>query len=182
MTTLIVTDTANTIEKLIKESKTGDQEAFRELFELLSDRLFSYALSHTRNREDALDLVQDTFIDLWNGLNRFSYKGEESFYGFVFLILKRKLYRHYKKQPRTVELDEKYISDNYVLEVEDYRHLERVIRGLPERYQELLRLRYWSQFSFKEIAAVMDVKEGTLKVWHHRAVRALQANLGDTLL
>ena len=66
---------------------------------MLSDRLFSYALAHTRNRDDALDLVQDTFIDLWGGLKKFKYKNDESFYGFVFLVLKRKLYRHYKKQP-----------------------------------------------------------------------------------
>jgi RNA polymerase sigma-70 factor (ECF subfamily) len=170
------------VEMLIEMSKAGDQSAFESLFDMLSDRLFSYALAHTRNRDDSLDLVQDTFIDLWNGLSGFTYRNEESFYGFVFLVLKRKLYRHYKKQPRTVELDEKYIVDNYMLEVEDYRYLEKVIGTLPKNYQELLRLRYWSAFSFKEIAAVMDVKEGTAKVWHHRAVQALNARLNNKLL
>ncbi len=170
------------VEELIRESKAGNETSFHALFDLLSDRLFSYALAHTRNRDDALDLVQDTFIDLWNSLRKFTYRNDESFYGFVFLVLKRKLYRHYKKQPRTVELDEKYIADNYVLEVEDYRYLEKMMGTLPKNYQELLRLRYWSAFSFKEIAAVMDVKEGTAKVWHHRALRALNKGLGNKLI
>lgn len=170
-----------TVEELISASKGGDEQAFRGLFDLLSDRLFSYALAHTRNRDDALDLVQDTFIDLWNALGKFKYKNDESFYGFVFLVLKRKLYRHYKKQPRTVELDEKYIAENYVIEVEDYRYLEKVMSTLPRNYQELLRLRYWSSFSFREIAAVMDVKEGTAKVWHHRALNALNTRLDNKL-
>ena len=135
---------------------------------------FTYALAHTRSRDDALDLVQDTFIDLWNGINKFNYRNDESFYGFVFLILKRKLYRHYGKRVNTVELDEKYITENYVLEVEDYRYLEKMMKTLPQKYQELLKLRYWSAFSFKEISAVMNVKEGTLKVWHHRAINKLQ--------
>ena len=148
---------------------------------MLSDRLFSYAIAHTRDRNDALDLVQDTFIDLWNALGKFKYKNDESFYGFVFLVLKRKLYRHYKKQPRTVELEEKHISENYAIEVEDYRYLEKVMATLSKNYQELLRLRYWSGFSFKEIAAVMDVKEGTAKVWHHRALNALNVRLDNKL-
>ena len=174
--------TNKTIEELVEMSKTGDQNAFRGLFDLLSDRLFRYALAHTRNRDDSLDLVQETFVDLWNALQGFSYRNDESFYGFVFLVLKRKLYRHYKKQPRTVELDEKYIEENYTLEIEDYRYLEKIMMTLPKNYQELLRLRYWSAFSFKEIAAVMDVKEGTAKVWHHRALSALNKSLNRKFL
>jgi len=166
-------------ETLIRESKKGDKIAFQGLFDMLSPRLFTYALAHTRNRDDALDLVQDTFIDLWNALQKFQYKNDESFFGFVFLILKRKLYRHYNKRVQSVELDEKYITDNYVLEVEDYRYLEKIIGTLPQKYQELLRLRYWSAFSFKEIAVVMDVKEGTAKVWHHRAINQLQVGLKE---
>lgn len=170
------------IESLIKDAKGGDHKAFKHLFDGLSDRLFAYAISHVKNREDAMDLVQDTFIDLWNGLPKFKYKNDESFYGFVFLILKRKMYRHYHKKPNTVELDENFIADNYEIEIEDYRFLEKVIDKLPEKYQELLKLRYWSQFSFKEIAVVMDVKEGTAKVWHHRAVKSLQGHLKDVEL
>ena len=77
-------------ETLIASAKKGDKEAFQGIFDMLSDRLFTYALAHTRNRDDALDLVQDTFIDLWNALHKFQYKNDESFFGFVFLILKRK--------------------------------------------------------------------------------------------
>ena len=129
---------SSTIENLVRDAKGGDKDAFKRLFDVLSDRLFAYALSHVKNREDATDLVQETFIDLWNGLSKFKYRNDESFYGFVFLVLKRKLYRHYKKQPRTVELDEQHIADNYVLEVEDYRYLDRVMGTLPKNYQELL--------------------------------------------
>ena len=79
-----------TLQDLIDDSRKGDQKAFRVLFDTLSNRLFTYALSHTRSRDEALDLVQETFIDLWSALPKFNYKNDESFYGFVFLILKRK--------------------------------------------------------------------------------------------
>lgn len=168
---------SQTLRELVENSRKGDEEAFHVIFNTLSNRLFTYALSHTRSRDEALDLVQETFIDLWNALSKFDYKNEESFYGFVFLILKRKLYKYYKKSTQSVEFDEKYITENYELDVEDYRYLEKKMSSLPTRYQELLKLRYWSSLSFKEISILMDVKEGTAKVWHHRALQALKSGL-----
>ena len=160
----------NTVEK----AQNRDCEAFREIFELMSGELFSYALSHIKSREDALDIVQETFIELWGALQKLSYRSRQEFYGFVYIILKRRLYRHYRKAGQSVELEERHVVDNYEIEVEDYRYLTKFIKTLPERYQELLRLRYWSSLSFREIALYMDIKETTAKVWHHRAIRKLQ--------
>lgn len=168
-----------TLEELLEDSKKGDQKAFRAVFDTLSNRLFTYALTHTKSRDEALDIVQETFIDLWSALPKFKYKNEESFYGFVFLILKRKLYKHYKKNIKSVEFDEKYVEENYEIDVEDYRYLEKNISSLPKKYQELLKLRYWSALSFKEISILMDVKEGTAKVWHHRAIRTLRNGISN---
>lgn len=174
--------TGQILQDYIERAKNGDNEAFYAIFDLLNDRLFGYALSHTKSRDEALDIVQETFIDLWKALPSFVYKNNESFYGFVFLILKRKIYRYYRINPQTVELDEQYISESYVLEVEDYRYLEKVIGLLSEKYQEVLRLRYWSSLQFKEIAVCMNIKEGTAKVLHHRALKILQGELNNLII
>lgn len=162
------------IQEYIEKAKSGDEEAFRAIFEMLSGELFSYALSHAKSREDALDIVQETFIELWKALPKFSYSGRHKFYGFVYIILKRRLYRSYKRAVASVELEEHHISDTYEMEVEDYRHLHRLLTKLPQRYQELLRLRYWSSLSFREIAGYMNIKEATAKVWHHRAMKEIR--------
>ena len=162
------------LQNWVEKAQKRDGEAFREIFELMSGELFSYALSHIKSREDALDVVQETFIDLWGALKKFSYHSRQEFYGFVYVILKRRLYKHYKKSDQSVEFTERHIVDNYEIEVEDYRYLNKFVKALPARYQELLRLRYWSSLTYHEISLYMNIKETTAKVWHHRAIKKLQ--------
>ena len=164
----------------VREAQNGDSEAFRRIFELLSDQLFSYALSHTKSREEATDIVQEAFIDLWKGLKKFEYMSRSQFYGFVYIILRRKMYKYFRKTMTVVELEESEIAGSYDIKVEDYRYLEKMIAKLPERYQELLRLRYWSHMNYREIAACLNTNESTAKVWHHRAIKVLNKRLQDT--
>jgi len=169
------------LQRLIERAAEEDTGAFQAIFELLSDRLFRYALSQTKSRDDALDVVQEAFIELWKALPRFSYSSREEFYGFVFIILKRRIYRCRRKAVVSIELKEHNIADSYAVEVEDYRYLEKNLKKLPKNYQELLRLRYWSALTFREIAAFMNIKEGTAKVWHHRAIKSLRGSVAGLL-
>lgn len=169
------------LQKLIEKTKDRDAQAFQEIFQLLSDRLFKYALSHSKSRDDALDIVQEAFVELWKALEGFTYNSAEEFYGFVFIILKRRIYRYQRKTAPFVELEEHHLADSYEVEVEDYRYLEKNMKKLPRNYQELLRLRYWSALTYREIAVFMNIKEGTAKVWHHRAIKSLRSNLSGLL-
>jgi len=167
-----------TLPILVKRAKQGDEDAFHELFKQLSDRVFCYAHSRVSTRDDAIDVVQETFIELWKSLKTFQYRSEEAFYGFVFIILKRRSIKYYKTQHETLPLDEEIVDEQYEVEREDYRHLLRHVNALAEKYQELLKLRYWSGMKFREIAGVLNIKETTAKVWHHRALRELKISLG----
>jgi len=161
------------LSALLTQFTDGDRDAFRRIVELVSDRLFTYALSHTGDREDSLDIVQETLIDLWSSRRTFQYQGNEAFYAFLFTILKRRLARYHKAKRKTVPLDEEHEALQYTLEVEDYRYVLRAIRTLGKDEQELIALRYWSEMTFKEIAAILDITENAAKVRHHRALRRL---------
>jgi RNA polymerase sigma-70 factor (ECF subfamily) len=165
------------LQEYVAEAKAGNADAFRELYDFLSDQLFSYALSHTKGRDEAMDVVQDAFIELWKALKKFEYKSRGQFFGFVYIILKRRIYKYYKQNLSAQKLDATLIAESYEMEVEDYRYLEKKMLTLPGKYQELLRLRYWSELSFKEIAECLKINEGTAKVWHHRAIKALGGKL-----
>jgi len=162
------------LQSLIEDVQNGNEDAFGEIFKWLSGRLFAYVLSHTAHREDALDIVQEVFIDIWKGLGTFQYKSDEQFYGFVFTITKRKLYKRYKNKHIVVSLEEDMVHESYEMKTEDYRHLLVHVNDLPTKYQDVLKLRYWSDMPFGEIAAMLGVKETTAKVWHHRALKKLQ--------
>ena len=162
------------METLVQKAKTGDVQAFREIFESFSSKLFLYLLSRTSAREDALDLAQEIFIDLWKELGTFEFRSDEAFSGFVFSIAKRKLYHYYQSKRETIPLDENLPGASYEMETNDYRYLTKHINMLAEKYQELLKLRYWSGLTFAEIASVLNIREGRAKVWHHRAIKKLQ--------
>jgi RNA polymerase sigma-70 factor (ECF subfamily) len=166
----------------VGRAQRGDQEAFRVLFDALHDRLFGYASAHVRSRESASDLVQETLVDLWKELPRFRYQSDGKFYSFVFLILKRKLAKHYGKEARAHEsLDERQEilgdTDDAIAvlpEYEDHRRLMKAFEMLSETSKEILSLRNWSDLSFKEIAETLNIGESAAKVRHHRAINELR--------
>jgi len=167
------------LKALSEKAKNGDKEAFRKIFELASDRIFAYAYSRTKNRDDAMDVTQETFIDLWDGLKKFQYKSEEAFYGLVFIIAKRKLYRIYKayKANRTVSIEESRESaslEGSKPEIDSGGYLDKYIAMLNDKYRSILKLRYFSGMTFGEIANNLAIKETTTKVRHHRAIKKLK--------
>lgn len=164
---------------LVEKAQNGSKEAFRDIFDRLSNKFFAYIFSRTSNRDDALDIVQETFIELWNALNKFQYRSDETFYGFIFTITKRKLFRYYQSKHKVIPLSkvsEKYISQSGIKQ-KDYRYILKHVNALAPKYQDLLRLRYWSGMTFPEIASVLNIKETTAKVRHHRALKSLKINL-----
>ena len=169
--------TMESLEILIEKAKNRDNGAFWEIFDLLEPRLFSYACSHVGKREDAIDITQEAFIDIWKGLKKFSYRTTEEFYGFVFLILKRKIARYYKEKKETISIEEKEIDFGVSEEHEDYRFLLRHIESLSEKYQEILRLRYWGGLKLAEAAVMLGIEEGAAKVRHYRALKELREKI-----
>jgi RNA polymerase sigma-70 factor (ECF subfamily) len=171
-------DTNYTLAVLVADAREGKQGAFREIFEHLHARVFGYILSHTPERDEALDITQEAFVDVWKALRKFEYKSDEEFYGFVFLIVKRKIARFYKARRATVPLDENIADVPYhETEYEDHRFLMKQIQTLTAKYQELLRLRYWGGMKLAEAAAVLGITEGTAKVWHYRALQELKTKV-----
>lgn len=168
------------LKELVLSSISGDEYAFHLLFERLHDPLFKYILSRTKDRDEALDLLQDVFIDLWSGIDRFVYSSDGQFYGFVFTITKRKLGKHYKSK-RTHELFDENILEHSTGTNEEHRDDVRVlmqaIGELKDGYRTVIELRYWSGLTFGEIGKLLEEKETTVKVRHHRALKMLEGIL-----
>ena len=172
--------TSENLAQLIKQTQEKNpqedsHEAFKGIFNQLADRVFAYACPRTECREDAMDITQETFIELWNTLNKFQYRSDNEFYGFVFLLARRRLARYYKKRKKTLPLEEIKIEKYYEMDIGENRsYLRRYLGALASNYQELLQLRYWLDMTYGEIALVMDINENTAKVWHHRAIKQLK--------
>lgn len=161
------------IKDQLARSQQGNEEAFYGLYQILHQPLFRFLLSRSKTREDAQDILQELFIDLWRSLKRFSYKSDAHFYAFVYKIARRKLSKHYQSQT-TSELDENKLPELLADFPEDFRYIHKAIGRLPDKYREVIELRYWSQLSHQEIANLLGLSENNVKVIHHRGLGKLQ--------
>lgn len=162
-----------TIERL----HTGDEYAFKELYENLSGRVFAYIVPRVRTREEALDVMQDVFLAIWSARMRFAYVNDASVYGFVFTIARRQLVAYYKKHKRTVDIEARAEEDRYDMDTEalgDIYTVERALPQLSENDRDIITLRYWSGLSFAEIAEMKNTNENATRVQHHRALEKLK--------
>lgn len=167
------------LKGLILSSAQGDNNSFHQLYEHLSDQLFRFILARCQSRQDALDLLQDIFIDLWKAIVKFKYSSDQEFYGFVYKIARRKLAKYYKSNPKIVEFNEEYIKENLEIDFQDDWIITKVLPRIKTKYRQVLELRYWSDFSFAQIAKALDLKESTVKVQHHRAIKQLNKIMQD---
>jgi len=162
------------LEELIVTSKAGDMNAFHELYERLSQPVFGFVAARTNSRDDAKDILQDIFIDVWRALPKFSYSSDKELYSFVYTIAKRKLARYYKSQSKTIQYTEQYAQENYEnINAESMSFLP-IVQKLKPKYREVLELRYWSQLPFADIGKFLKTTETTVKVRHHRALLQLK--------
>lgn len=165
----------NELRQVLSEASQGSESAFRSVYDLMVDRIFSYVRSRVREREDAHDLVQDVFVDVWAALPNFTYISDAHFYGFVFTITKRKLARHYgKRMTESIEDLSPYDHPRVSPDIVDPDGMQNLVDELSDKYRDVILLRYWSGFSFAEIAEILDTTETNAKVRHHRAIKELQ--------
>ena len=180
-----IMDTDDTLQKAVRKAAARDHDAFRVVFDRVSDKVFRFLLSQTGDRDVALDLLQDMFIDLWKGLPTFTYRSDDEFWGFVFIIAKRKLFAYRSKEKRfpTLDVDDDMLDALLPPEMredpahEDYRVLHSAITKLSDNAREIISLRHWSDLSYKEIAVVAHISETAAKVRHHRAIAELESHL-----
>ena len=169
-------ETTDTLRGIIERLHAGDEAAFEELYRKLSGRVFSYLIPRVKDRSAALDIMQEIFLAVWAARARFAYRNDASVYGFVFTIARRTLAGYYDSARRDKENAEIPQDDRYDMDINalgDAHMIERALGELSEDDRDVVILRYWSGFSFGEIADLKGAKETAMRVRHHRALEKL---------
>jgi RNA polymerase sigma-70 factor (ECF subfamily) len=169
------------ISELIRKSASGNSDCFRQLYEHLVDKVFAYVRYRTNSEDNAIDLTQEVFVDIYKALPGFTYSSTEQFYGFVFTITKRKLAKYYAdKHTQAAKTTSEFNEDNYSessLELEVSRDVARALDTLDDTTREIVVLHHWSRYTFPEIATLIHMTESAVRVRHHRALKLLSASL-----
>ncbi len=167
--------TDHNLKALITESIGGKRESSRLLYEQLVDKVFAFVRYRTGSHEEATDITQDVFIDLFQALPRFTYHSDAQFYAFVFVITRRKLSRHYADSSReTITFDEHSMStDDGTVSHELESDVARALKSLERTTEEIVVLHHFGRYTFGEIALLLNMTESAVRVRHHRALKLL---------
>ncbi|MCE5361567.1 MAG: RNA polymerase sigma factor [Acidithiobacillus sp.] len=172
-------------EALIDRIQRGNEQAFRELYELYKRRAWHFALCSIRDRDLAGDAVQDAFLEVYRTIGNL--KHPAAFQSWFYRILYHQVLRHTKRrhQKHTVDLiedmdmpiDSDPVQD--ILADEERRQMWRLVNCLDDAMRIPLLLHYLEGFTDREIAETVGSPIGTVKWRIHQAKVQLARMMGE---
>jgi RNA polymerase sigma-70 factor (ECF subfamily) len=189
-------------DSLIERCKAGDRDAFRQVFERYQRRAYALAFGIVRNRDEALDVVQEGFLKAFRSLAGFA--GNASIYTWLYRIIMNVAIDHKRKEAREQKVD----YDDTIAHMEEEapagsaQLLPQLLRGDPaketsrreirekidealaklsDNHRAVLVMREIDGLSYEEMAKVMKCSKGTIMSRLFHARRNMQKHLIDTL-
>jgi RNA polymerase sigma-70 factor (ECF subfamily) len=169
---------------LLRQLAEGDRNAFRTLYDLHGDKLFSYTMRLTESKQIAEDVLQDVFIKVWQ--HRESLKEIRSFDAWLYTLAKNQVMNGFKRAnlERLILTGIKYAtkeacdpvtqSINYK---ETNRFLQEAINLLPPQQKKIYQLRQDQGMKTREIAQQLNISPLTVKKHVAQAVRTIRLML-----
>ena len=171
-------------QKLVARAKQGDAEAFCTLYLHYLPRLHDYVAYRVVYKRDIEDIVAGVFTRVVECLSQFEYRQEGSFAAWLFTITSHEVatfYRKAKKTGENISLDElpnlqcnTLSPEQMVLLQERFMYLQRLIRTLSPRRQEVVRLRIYGGLRNEEIATVLGMNKNTVASHFCQALEELK--------
>ena len=164
-------------ENLVKGCLKGDQLYQKTLFDKFSPRMLGIAERYSKNSDEAHDILQETFIKVFNNLNKYKHNG--SLEGWVRKICVNSSL-DYLRRTRKLKLNDDVEELEYKLESQQTNVLQDlaaedlmgILNELPEGYKAVFNLFVIDGYSHKEIAEQLEISVNTSKSQFSRA-RAL---------
>lgn len=158
-------------------------ESFENLYVTMEKSLYNCLFRWVWNREEAMDLVQEAFIKLWEKRDRIDDKGAKAYLFQTALNLAAKRNR-WKKRWNMVGLSQvRLFSINFEMlffKREEERELHKLINLIPAKQRDVLILVRFSGLSYGEIGDLLKVSSGTVASRYHLALRKLRKYMEET--
>lgn len=182
-------------KELVQKILAGEKAYFENLISKYQKSIYNLVYRMMGNREDALDLSQETFLKAFSKLETFDL--ERPFSPWIHKIAKNLCINQLRKRKaKTIPLSfsdnegqemEREIADlstepgERVLAREKKHEALKAIDQLPEKYRTVLILRHLNHHSYEEIGEILEVPSGTVKTWIYRGRNKLKKYLKESL-
>ena len=162
----------------------GDIDSYSVIVENLQTGLICLALGYFHNHEDALEMTQEFFLHLYERLKKFS--GKASFKTWCYTVARNFFLKKAKQKkiattslPDEAVLQEPKNRDSHTLvsEEETRQEIEEALNTIPEKYSLPLRLFYFEEFSYTEMAGITGLPVGTIRTHLFQGKKRLKTKL-----
>lgn len=181
---------------LVERAKsTGDEKAYAELMSRYKKPVYHMILKMIRNVDDAEDLTMEAFAKAFKNLHKFN--PDYTFSTWLFRIATNNCIDFIRrKKLATTSISSSYKDDNgehtemeikddnltpfeETIKLQKIEIIQAIVSMLPNKYQTLVRLRYFEEYSYEEIATAISAPLGTVKAQLHRARQLLLDLVGN---
>ncbi len=184
--------------EFLERLKAYDSAAYQELVRGFKDRIYNLSLKLLRNAEDAEEILQETFLSVFDKIHTF--QGRSRLSTWIYAIASNAaLSRLRKKSEQSVTFeDENFLNTSQqqslfrngtrifevdksdsLIQKELQERLDEAIQALPDGYREIFIMKEIEKMPIKEIAPIFEINPGAVKTRLHRARLLLRAKLSD---
>ncbi len=166
--------------------KNGDSKAFKKFFDAHHAELFRYLSRRGVAREAAEDLIQKAFVYVWE--HRTKIDESKSLRAYLFKIAYTRMLNLFRDTDKFSRDDEvmdvavspaSYEPDGEINQRELHEALKKAINAMPEKRQQVFRLCFMQEFSYKEAAEFMEVSVKTIENHMTLALKDLRSSLAE---
>ena len=160
--------------------------AFNILVDRYKERLYWHIRKLVIDHNDADDLLQDTFVSAWKGLENF--RGDSQLFTWLYRIATNEAFRFLEKKRKRIllpiinierQLSETLKDDNLFQGDAIQMKLQKAILTLPEKQRVVFNLKYFDEMKYEDMAEVLNTSVGALKASYHHAVKKIEKFIID---
>lgn len=168
------------------------EQAFTVLVETYQQKVYYHIRRMVQNHDDANDVMQNTFIKVWNALENF--RADSQLFTWLYRIATNETitFINYRNKKATISFDgtdsddddNNYSPSNYIkgdshqVDGDDIQtRLQKAIDLLPEKQKLVFNLRYYDEMPYEQMSEVLGTSEGALKASYHHAAQKIEKYL-----
>lgn len=157
-------------------------EQHEKIYNAFYGKVMGYIRARINRKAEAEDLCADVFEKVYTRIDQYD-KGKSSLSTWIFTITRNTVIDHYRRTKPTEELDENLSDDTEIdenlLQNESLEELADALKKLPQELTDLIVLRYYDNHPLTEVADMMGLSYGAVKLRHQKALAMLRRLLGN---
>ncbi len=172
-------------KELIQACISGDRYSQSKLYHQFAPKMFAVCMRYAKNREEAEEVMQEGFVQVFKSLHNFKYAG--SFEGWIRKIMVYCAIQHYRAKPKmypVVDIDNtgrEPICKEDILARMQKKELLEMVQALSPAYRMVFNLYVFEGMKHREIAEQLGISEGTSKSNFFDAKKILQIAVTNSL-